>query len=107
MSTTAIFLMIVTATIAGDYFIKAASLNSQSLTSTKFFFGAALYALPAAGWFFLMKDHSLATIGIIYSCSNILILSALGYFLFKESITARDLSGIGLAIAAMLIMHEK
>lgn len=107
MTTTAILLMIVAATVAGDYFIKVASLSSQSLASTKFVLGAALYALPAAGWFFLMRNHSLATIGIIYSCSNILILAALGYFVFKEAITARDLSGIGLAIAAMLILHDK
>lgn len=106
MTTTAILLMIVAATAAGDYLIKAASLNTQGIASARFMAGAALYALPAIGWFFLMKSHTLATIGIIYSCSNILVLFALGYFVFKEAVTARELTGIGLAVAAILVLHE-
>ena len=47
MTTTVILLMIVAATAAGDYLIKAASLNTQGIASAKFMAGAALYALPA------------------------------------------------------------
>lgn len=107
MTTTVLLLMIISATIAGDYYIKSASLDEEGLSSGIFFAGMSLYALPAIGWFFLMKGHSLATIGIIYSGSNIIILSALGYFVFKEAVTARDLAGIALAIAAIFMMSDK
>jgi drug/metabolite transporter (DMT)-like permease len=107
MATPAVLMIILLATVAGDYFIKAASLHPKGLASTTFLLGMSLYALPALGWFALMKSHSLAAIAVIYSGSNIIILAALGYFIFRETITGRELVGIGLALAAILIIGEK
>ena len=79
-----LILMAVTgATLIGDYFIKIASEEPTGLMSASFAFGIVLYALPAIGWFFLMKSHSLAVIGVLYSSTTVILLALLGIFVFK------------------------
>lgn len=105
---TVLILTVVTAlTLAGDYFIKLASGNQDGLASTAFLLGAALYALPSIGWFFLMRSHSLAAIGVYYSAAVLVLLAALGYLVFKETLGAREIVGLSLALASVVVMsHE-
>lgn len=91
-------------TLIGDFFIKSASERPDGLISPSFFMGLCLYALPAIGWFFLMRSHSLAAIGVLYSASTILLLAVLGYFVFKESFGLREIIGLSLAIASVMVM---
>ncbi|MEM8570470.1 MAG: transporter [Pseudomonadota bacterium] len=103
----AILLVIVTAfTLCGDYLIKLASERTNGMHSTMFLLGAVFYGLPAFGWFFLMRSHSLAAIGVLYSASTMLLLAALGVFAFNESFGLREGLGLSLAIAAVLVMSQ-
>lgn len=103
----AILAAITAFTLLGDYAIKIASDKVSGITSWWFVGGALLYALPAVGWFYLMKSHSLAMIGVMYSASTILLLAALGYFVFKEAFGWREVIGLSLAIASVAVMsHE-
>jgi multidrug transporter EmrE-like cation transporter len=54
-----------------------------------------------------MKSNSLATIGVMFSASTILLLSALGYFVFKEQFGIREALGVFLAILAVVVMNPK
>ena len=67
--------------------------------------GALAYALVSIGWYFLMKSNSLATIGVMFSASTILLLAGLGYFAFEEPFGLREAVGISLAIAAVVVMR--
>jgi drug/metabolite transporter (DMT)-like permease len=102
-----IFIGITVITVFGDYFIKTSSAKPEGLTSLAFLFGAILYGLPAIGWFFLMKSHSLAMLGAFYSASTIIILASLGYFVFKEAFGMREMLGISLSISAVLVMSQE
>lgn len=94
-------------TLLGDYAIKVATSKEAGLLSSWFVLGAVFYGLPAIGWFYLMKSHSLAMIGVMYSASTIILLAALGYFVFKEAFGWREAVGLTLAIAAVAVMsHE-
>lgn len=62
MKTVLILTGIIGVTLVGDYLIKLASQRPGGLTSVTFAVGALLYALPAIGWFYLMRSHSLAAI---------------------------------------------
>lgn len=107
MKSMLILFAITAATLVGDYCIKLASERTSGVTSYTFYLGAILYALPAVGWFFLMRQHSLATIGVFYSASTIILLAALGYFVFKENFGMREMVGIMLAVASVVVMsHE-
>ena len=93
-------------TLVGDYAIKVATNAERGLLSPWFILGAFLYGLPAIGWFYLMKSHSLAMIGVMYSASTIVLLAALGFFVFREALGWRELLGLALAIAAVAVMSH-
>lgn len=103
LKTALVLLAIVLATAAGDYALKLASLKTSSFKNWTFVIGALLYALPAAGWVILMRSHSLAQIGVIYSASTIIILAAMGVIFFREAISPRDMLGVALALAAVVV----
>ena len=54
--------------VLGDYFLKLASAREQSLRTSWFYLGFALYASTAFGWVFVMKHLKLATISVLYVC---------------------------------------
>jgi drug/metabolite transporter (DMT)-like permease len=104
MNSFAILIVITGLTLLGDYFIKRASADSAGLTSGMFILGAFLYGSTAVGWFFLMRSHSLTAIAVLYSSSIILLLAALGFFVFKEQFGVREIAGLSLAIASVVVM---
>jgi len=98
--------LIVLVTLAGDYFLKISAEHEQSFSRAAFWLGMALYALTAAGWVVAMKTMTLGAIGVYYSMMTIVLLTGLGVFVFKEAITAREVAGIGFALAAMALMRH-
>ena len=76
--------------VLGDYFLKVASAEEHSLRSPAFYVGFAVYASTAFGWLFVMKHLKLATIGVVYSVSMILLLTTIGVAVFGEKVSARD-----------------
>ncbi len=90
--------------VVGDYFLKLASGREQPLKSAWFYVGFALYASTAFGWVFVMQHLKLATIGVVYSVSMILLLTVIGVALFRESLNYYEMAGIGLAVASLVLL---
>lgn len=90
--------------VIGDYFLKRASLAEHSLRSAWFYVGFAVYASTAFGWVFVMKHLKLATVGVVYSVSMILLLSAIGAVVYRETLSSTELVGIGLAIGSLVLL---
>jgi len=88
----------------GDYFLKLASGKQNSLTSIWFVFGFVLYASTAFGWVFAMKHLKLATIGVVYSVSMILLLTAIGVVGFRETLNYFEVAGLVLAVASLVLL---
>ncbi len=95
---------IVSVTLYGDYLIKVASMRPSGLTSGVFLGGAAMYTLSAIGILIAMQHMSLASVGVFYSVLTILMMTGLGVLVFGESLTSRELLGIGFALAALACM---
>ena len=106
MKSIAILIFMTLLTILGDYFVKVASGTRGGLITPRFLLGAILYGSTAIGWFFLMKSHSLAAIGVMYSAATILLLTGLGYFVFKEQLGLREMAGVALALASVALMSN-
>jgi len=85
--------------VVGDYFLKLASGHEQVLRTRWFYLGFALYASTAFGWVFVMRHLKLATISVLYSVSMVLLLTAIGVAVFRESLNHFELAGIVLAVA--------
>jgi multidrug transporter EmrE-like cation transporter len=90
--------------VLGDYFLKLASKEQNSLKSGWFWIGFAIYASTALGWVFAMKHLKLATIGVLYSVSMILLLTAIGVVFFRETLNYYEIAGLVMAIASLVLL---
>ena len=99
-------MLIVVVTALADYWLKIASEKERPLLSYEFGAGAILYTFTAFGWMMVMKHMPLASIGVFYSVLTMLMLAAMGLFVFNEPITLREVLGIALAIASLGLMSR-
>src|SRR6478735_5069441 len=90
--------------VLGDYFLKLASAREQPLRTGWFYLGFALYASTAFGWVFVMKHLKLATISVLYSVSMVLLLTAIGAVLFRESLNTGEIVGLLMAIGSLVLL---
>jgi small multidrug resistance pump len=90
--------------VLGDYFLKIASAEAHSLRSPAFYVGFAVYASTAFGWLFVMKHLKLGTIGVIYSVSMIVLLTAIGVVAFGERLSAAEIVGLLMAVGSLFLL---
>jgi len=90
--------------IAGDYFLKRASERPAPLATWAFLAGLVLYATTAFAWVYVMRSLKLATIGVIYSVSMVLLLAGMGVLFFGERLSRLEVLGIVLAVAALVLL---
>jgi len=90
--------------VVGDYFLKLASREEDSLRTPWFYVGFALYAATAFGWVFVMKHLKLGTISVLYSVSRVVLLTAIGVVVFRETLSYYEVAGLILAIAALILL---
>lgn len=99
-----IILCIACVTVAGDYCLKRASLQEYLHRSVWFWFGCGIYAATAAGWAAVMRHMKLATIGVLFSVFSVLFIALLGVAVFGERLGWREITGIALAIIAVVLL---
>jgi small multidrug resistance pump len=90
--------------VLGDYYLKLASAHDNALRSRAFYVGFVVYASTAFGWVFVMKHLKLATIGVVYSVSMVLFLTAIGVAVFREPLGAYEVAGLVMAVAALILL---
>jgi len=90
--------------VVGDYFLKLASAEKDSLRSMWFYIGFAIYSSTAFGWVFVMKHLKLGTIGVVYSVSMILLLVGMGVVIFRETLNYYEIAGLVMAIASLVLL---
>jgi drug/metabolite transporter (DMT)-like permease len=90
--------------VVGDYMLKLASVRKNPFSSKWFYLGFAVYASTAFGWVFVMRHLKLATIGVVYSVSMILLLTAIGVAVFREPLSVYEIAGLVMAIASLILL---
>lgn len=90
--------------VLGDYLLKLASAQGHPLRSKWFYLGFAVYASTAFGWVFVMRHLKLATIGVIYSISMILLLTGVGALAFRETLNAYEVAGLIMAVTSLILL---
>lgn len=91
--------------VAGDYFLKLASAFDRPLATKSFSLGCTCYFISAIAWVYALKFFKLSTIGAAYSAIVILLLFAIGAFVFREKITSMEFLGVIFAICSVLFIH--
>ncbi len=90
--------------VIGDYFLKLASQQASPLRSGWFYVGFAVYASTAFGWVIVMKHLKLAVVGVVYTVAMIVLLTAVGAIGFGESLGPREIAGVILAVASIVLL---
>src|SRR5947209_7395215 len=90
--------------VLGDYFLKLSSAHANPLKTGWFYIGFAVYASTAFGWVFVMGHLKLATIGVVYSVSMILLLTGIGVVLFREPLNSYEIAGLAMVIASLILL---
>jgi undecaprenyl phosphate-alpha-L-ara4N flippase subunit ArnF len=93
-------------TVAGDYFIKRASLRQGYSGWNFLLIGALIYALTAFGWFYLFRKIKLANSTAIYGASAIIFLTLIGFFIFGEKLKFIEVIGILMAIGSIILLSR-
>jgi small multidrug resistance pump len=83
--------------VVGDYFLKLASGKEHSLKTVEFYIGF--------GWVYVMRHLKLATVGVVYSVSMVLLLTLVGVIAFKESLNGYEIAGIVMAVASLVLLR--
>jgi small multidrug resistance pump len=52
----------------------------------------------------VMKHLKLATVGVVYSISMVLLLTAVGVVMFKESLNGYEIAGLVVAVGSLLLL---
>ena len=67
--------------------------------------GAVLLYLGAiAGWFWLLKQTKLLTLGCVYQIMALVMITSVSFFYFKEPISAQELCGVILGILSIALV---
>lgn len=90
----------------GDYLLKLASQAARPFYSGWFVAGCCIYMLGAFGWIFALRHLKLATIGVVYSLSTVLLLTALGALVFGESLNRYEAAGIGFGVLSIVLLSR-
>ncbi len=90
--------------VLGDYLLKLASDAKNPLKSGWFYIGFAVYASTAFGWVFVMRHMKLATIGVVYSVSMILLLTGVGVVLLREPLNRYEIAGLAMAVGSLILL---
>ena len=90
--------------VLGDYFLKVASGQEHWLRSPSFYVGFVVYASTAFGWLVVMKHLKLGTIGVLYSMTMIVLLTAVGVVVFGERLSFAEVVGLILALASLVLL---
>lgn len=90
--------------VIGDYFLKLASTSDRPLRSGWFYVGFAVYSSTAFGWVYVMRHLKLATIGVVYSVSMIVLLTLIGLVVFRETLNYAEIAGLLMAFGSLILL---
>jgi len=90
--------------VLGDYFLKVASAHEDWRRSPAFYVGFVVYASTAFGWLFVMKHLKLGTIGVLYSMTMIVLLTAVGVVVFGERLSYAEVVALLMSLASLVLL---
>jgi small multidrug resistance pump len=92
--------------VAGDFFIKLSGNGQKFIEPKLFLLGMLIYALTAFGWFFVMKNVKLSTLGVIYAISTAIFLTLVGIFYFREKLNHYEIVGIITGLISIILLGK-
>lgn len=90
--------------VLADCLFKQASGTSRPFQSPQFVVAILLQVLSAFGWVYVFRHIKLSTVGTLFSVISIVLLALVGVTVFRESLSAGELTGLVLAVIALVLL---
>ncbi len=90
--------------LLGDYLLKRASQMPAPFRTPEFVVGAMIFALVSAGWVLVFPQLKMAAVGMMYGVSTVVFTALLGWLAFGEALGLREILGLVLGLAGMLLL---
>lgn len=90
--------------IWADYYIKKASMEQNWEGWKLLAIGSIFYAFSAIGFFLLMRNFKVFTVGVLHSFAVIFLSIILSLVVFKEKITLREVVGLVLGVVSISLL---
>ncbi len=90
--------------LVADYLIKKASLQNGLSGWKPLAAGAVVYGATAIGWFLMMRSYKLVTVSVMHSFGVMALSLLMGLFIFRETITPREWTGVALGLVALYLL---
>ena len=87
----------------GDVLFKRCSAN---FTWWDFLIGFFCYVITVPVWLWILKHGKFATLISMGTAIQLVVLTLMGFFFFKESLSTREMIGVGLAVLAVLMFYK-
>ena len=97
-------IMLAVVTLIGDWLIKIASQQERAIANGWFIAGVLVYGACAFVWVHAMQHMKLATLGVISSLGTVVLLTALGSFVFGETLNRHEIAGLMFAGMAVILL---
>jgi EamA domain-containing membrane protein RarD len=78
----------------------------MNFTWFDFLIGSLLYTITIPTWLWILKHGKFATLVSLGTAMQLVTLTLVGWLVFKESLSAREMIGIGFAILAVLMFYK-
>lgn len=92
--------------VAGDIFIKLAGIGPKFIEMRWFIIGSLIYFSTSFGWFYVMKQIKLSSLGVVYALTTVLLLVAIGVLYFHEKLDIYEIMGIITAIISLILLSR-
>jgi undecaprenyl phosphate-alpha-L-ara4N flippase subunit ArnF len=92
--------------VGGDTLLRLAGAGVKFIDWKFFILGLIVYASTAIGWFFALKYIKFSTVGVYYSLASLLFLIIIGHFYFKETLSPREIFGMVLGVASIILLRN-
>jgi drug/metabolite transporter (DMT)-like permease len=90
--------------VIADYFLKRASESDAPYYTHWFIIALVVEVFITFGWIYVMQHIKLATLGALSSVFTVLLLAILGVFVFNESLSYQEITGIFLAVISLFLL---
>jgi drug/metabolite transporter (DMT)-like permease len=90
--------------VFADSIIKKAALMNSSDARYWLIAGIIIYGATGVGWFYVMKHMPLYAVGVVFSLVSTLTLVLVGVFFFHETLSTKEMIGIALGVASLIII---
>lgn len=93
-------------TAVGDFFLKRGTFHENIYMNVDTALAALAYMSTTFVWCYMLNKSSLVEFGVWFALASVLVTVIMGYFIFNEDITVRQVFGIVFTMMGLVLVNS-